>query len=174
MGHNYGIKITMNHPNKLDITKFEFPNAAGLAEEIENSTAYSPTVNVQELSIYAAEVQKLSKALVAVANQTWRIAGAVIDLDSNEPKSVLSTQEIKKVGNSLESIKETLGGLGLKIIDRFGESFNTGLPEQVVTEEPRDGISKEQIIRTIRPTIMWHQTMVQRGEIDIVVPIVKK
>ena len=174
MSHNHRTKITMKPPKKLDITKFEFPNAADLADKTQNSSACRPTIMRQEPSAYAAEVTMLSKALVAVANQTWRIAGAVIDPDSKEPKSELSTQEIKKVGNAFDSIKETLGELGLKIIDRFGEPFNTGLPEQVVTEEPREGISKEQIIRTIRPTIMWHQTMVQRGEIDIVVPIAKK
>jgi len=164
----------MNPPNKLGITKFEFPNAAGLAEEIENSTACNPTVGGQESNAYAIEVQKLSKALVAVANQSWRITVAIIDPDSQEPKSELSVQELKKIGNALESMNETLCSLGIKIIDRFGESFNAGLPEQVVTEEPRDGISKEQIIRTIRPTILWQQTMVQRGEIDIAVPTTKK
>jgi molecular chaperone GrpE (heat shock protein) len=116
----------------------------------------------------------LSKALIAVANQLWRITGAIIDPDSKEPKSELSAQELKKVGNALESIKETLGGLGLKIIDRLGNPFDAGFPETVVTEESQEGISKEQIIRTIRPTLMWHQTMVQRGEIDIAVPAVKK
>jgi molecular chaperone GrpE (heat shock protein) len=116
----------------------------------------------------------LQKSLITIANQMWRIASSIIDTESKEIKSELSAHEIKKVGNSLESIKETLGGVGLRVIDRLGESFNAGLPEQVVTEETQEGLSKEQIIRTIRPTIMWHQTMVQRGEIDVAVPAVKE
>ena len=164
----------MTPPNKLDITKFEFPDAAGFAEEIENSSTCCPTVSGQESNASAAAVQDLSKALISIANQAWRIGGAIIDPDTKDAKSELSAQEIKKVGNSLESIKETLGSLGIKIIDRLGEPFNAGLPEQVVTEESLEGISKEQIIRTIRPTLMWHQTMVQRGEIDIAVPAAKE
>lgn len=160
----------MKIPDKINLIAVEHPLASELAAELGKTLP--PEILVAQNK--SAEVTMLSKALVTVANQTWRIAGAVIDPDSKDLKNELSGQDIKKVGNAIESIKDTLSGLGIKIIDRFGEPFNTGLPEQVVTEESRDGISKEQIIRTIRPTIMWHQTMAQRGEIDIVVPIVKK
>lgn len=164
----------MDHPQKLDITKIDFPNAAGLVEEIQNSATPTTSEAGSELSAHAAEKQILTRALISVANQSWRIAGCAIDPESGESKGELSAQEIKKIGNALESMKETIEGLGIKIIDRLGQTFNAGLPEQVVTEETREGISKEQIVRTIRPTIMWHQTMVQRGEIDIAVPATKK
>ncbi|WP_395745398.1 hypothetical protein [Prosthecobacter sp.] len=113
------------------------------------------------------------KALIAIANQSWRIGGALIEVETNEPKSVLSPQEIKKLSKALETICEATQALGIRVIDRCNEDFHPGLPDQVVTEEPREGISKERVIRTIRPTIMWHQTLVQRGEIDIAVPTKK-
>ena len=47
----------------------------------------------------------------------------------------------------------------------------TSLPTQIHTT--MEGITKEQVIRTIRPTIMWNQTMMQRGQIDIAVPASK-
>lgn len=164
----------MDHSQKLDITKIDFPNAAGLVEEIQNSATPSTPEAGLESSSHAAEIQILTKALIAVANQSWRIAVCAIDPESGESKGELSAQEIKKIGNALESMKETIGSLGIKIIDRVGQAFNAGLPEEVVTEETREGISKEQIVSTIRPTIMWHQTMVQRGAIDIAVPISNK
>ncbi len=113
------------------------------------------------------------KALIEVANQSWRIDAALTDGDTKEPKAALSTQDIKKLSKALETICECTQGLGIRVIDRCNEDFHPGLPDQVVTEEPREAISKERIIRTIRPTIMWHQTMVQRGEIDIAVPVKK-
>jgi len=164
----------MKTPDKIDLSIVPHPSATQLANELLKALESEPNSRQEASSANSSEVAVLSKSLVAVANQAWRIASAIIDTDSNETKSELSAQEIKKVGNSLESIKETLGGLGIKIIDRLGEPFNAGLPEQVVTEEAQEGLSKEQIIRTIRPTIMWHQTMVQRGEIDVAVPAVKK
>lgn len=166
--------IPMKIPVILDLSIVPPPSLIQHTNDILKTLESEPSTRQEGSGATSAEVTVLSKALIAIANQAWRIAGAIIDQDAKEPKSELSVQEIKKVGNALESIKETLGGLGLKIIDRFGEPFNTGLPEQVVTEEQRDTISNDRIIRTIRPTLMWHQTMVQRGEIDIAVPVVKK
>jgi hypothetical protein len=164
----------MKLPDKIDLSIVPPPSTIELASDLLKNLDSESTTSQGVSENTSAEVAMFSKALVAVANQAWRIASAIIDSETKETKSDLSAQEIKKVGNALECIKEALGGIGIKIIDRLGEPFNAGLPEQVVTEESKEGISKEQIIRTIRPTLMWHQTMVQRGEIDIAVPAVKK
>jgi hypothetical protein len=112
--------------------------------------------------------------MILITNQLWRIETVVNDPENGEIKTDLSSQEMRKIANALEAIKQSIGELGIRIKDRCNEDFHPGLPDQVVTEEPREGISKERIIRTIRPTILWNQTMVQRGEIDIAVPILKK
>ncbi len=164
----------MKIPVILDLSIVPPPSVIQHTNDLIKTLESEPSARRDGSGVTSAEVTVLSKALIAVANQAWRIASAVTDPDAKEPKSELSAQEIKKVGNALESIRETLEGLGLKIIDRFGEPFNTGLPEQVVTEEQWETISNDRIIRTIRPTLMWHQTMVQRGEIDIAVAAVKK
>lgn len=164
----------MKTPDKIDLAKVPHPSAIQLANDLLKTLESEPNPQQEASGVTAAEVTVLQRSLITVANLIWRIASAIIDTESKEIKSELSAQEIKKVGNSLESIKETLGGLGIKIIDRLGEPFNAGLPDQVVTEEVQEGLSKEQIIRTIRPTIFWHQTLVQRGEIDVAVPPVKK
>lgn len=164
----------MKIPDSIDLSLVQPPSTIQLANDIVKNLSLDLNAGAEASGSQSSEVATLSKALIAIANQLWRITGAMIDPDLKEPKGELSPQELKKVGNSLESIKETLGGIGIKIIDRMGEPFNTGLPEQVVTEETRDSISNDRIIRTIRPTLMWHQIMVQRGEIDIAVPAVKK
>lgn len=164
----------MKPPEKIDLSIVSPPSVIQLSNDLLKTVESNSLGRKESSESTAAEVSELSKALIAVANQAWRIVNATIDSDSKEIKGELSVQEIKKVGNAVESIKETLGGLGIKIVDRLGQSFNAGLPEQVVTEEHQEGISKEQIIRTIRPTIMWQQTMVQRGEIDIAIPIARK
>ena len=167
----------MNIPHKIDLIKVELPTGAEFAEfakELGSAENLGPTKSDLNPDALAADVQRLSKALVAITNQSWRIANAVVDQDSKEGKEELSAREIKKMNKALEGMIETLEELGIKSIDRQGEPFNVGLPDQVISEEPRDGISKEQIVRTIRPTIMWNQTMVQRGEIDIAIPAVKK
>ena len=114
----------------------------------------------------------MQKALISLTNDWWRAEGLVMDPETGEVKETLTT-ELKRLGSALERMKETLAELGINAIDRTGEAFNPGLPDQVITEEPKVGISTEQITRTIKPTIIWQQTMVQRGEIEIAVPTTK-
>ena len=114
----------------------------------------------------------MQKALISLANEYWLAEILLMDSETGEPKETLTT-ELKRLGSALERMKGVLTELGIKIHDRTGETFNPGLPYQVVTEEPRVGISTEQVTRTIKPTIIWQQTTVQRGEIEIAVPITK-
>lgn len=164
----------MRPPDKLDLAIIQFPSPSELVTELGKTLSSDTPSDKESDGANSDSVTMLSKALVVIANQSWRISSAVLDTESKETKSELTAQDLKKIGNALEGMIEILASLGIKVVDRMGEQFNAGLPDQVVTEEPREGISKEQIIRTIRPTIMWHQTMVQRGEIDIAVPTVKK
>ena len=163
----------MKLPEKLDITISPLPSAVELANDLSGVFSSSQRSDRSADSASSTDII-LQKALVENANQVWRILTAVIDSESKEIKVLISPQEIKKVANAIEKFIATFDSLGIRIIDRLGESFNAGLPDQVVTEEPREGLTKEQIIRTIRPTIMWNQTMVQRGEIDIAVPSIKE
>jgi hypothetical protein len=163
----------MKLPAKLDITLITLPSAVELANDI-SEVFYSNQKSDRFADTASSTEIVLQKAMVENANQVWRILTAVIDPESGEIKEQISPQEIKKVANAIEKLIATFDSLGIRIIDRLGESFNAGLPDQVVTEEPREGLTREQIIRTIRPTIMWNQTMVQRGEIDIAVPSIKE
>lgn len=124
--------------------------------------------------VAAAASSEESKALLQITGQLWRQGAIVIDSESGEPKNELSSQDIRKLSHALETMREVIQSLGIRVIDRCNEDFHPGLPDTVVTEETHEGISKERIIRTIRPTIMWGQTMVQRGEIDIAVPVARK
>jgi hypothetical protein len=162
----------MKIPHELSLPQVSMPETHQLAKDLlEASSGSGGTKRADQGNV--ADLQACMKAMIEVANQSWRIDSAIIDGDTKEPKAVLSPQDIKKVSKALDTIWESIRGLDLRVIDRCNEDFHPGLPDQVVTEEPREGISKERVIRTIRPTIMWHQTMVQRGEIDIAVPTKK-
>jgi hypothetical protein len=165
----------MKTPDQLRPAAPAFPSVTDLVNEIVRAVVPASAQITETTGRNGMEeLAALSSALIAVANQTWRIGAAAFDAESKEPKAEFSAQDIRKICNAFEALKATTEAIGIKIVDRLNEPFNPGLPDQVVTEEPREGISKEQIIRTIRPTILWHQTMVQRGEIDIAVPAAKK
>lgn len=162
----------MKVPHELSLPQVSMPDPHQLANDLLGVTAVSASTQRKDQGD-VPDVQACMKALIEVANQSWRIDAALIDADTGEPKAALSPQDIKKLSKALETICDCTRDLGIRVVDRCNEDFHPGLPDEVVTEEPREGISKERIIRTIRPTIMWNQTMVQRGEIDIAVPINK-
>jgi hypothetical protein len=163
----------MKLPKELSIPQIEPPSVAELLTQtaLQSTHPNTPAEASQRLE---NEIGLMSKTMILITNQLWRIETVVNDPENGEIKTDLSSQEMRKIANALEAIKQSIGELGIRIKDRCNEDFHPGLPDQVVTEEPREGISKERIIRTIRPTILWNQTMVQRGEIDIAVPILKK
>jgi len=163
----------MKVPDQLSIPQVPTPDPRQFANELVETAVAASNSNGKGSTSDLNE-QGLMKALIVIANQSWRIGGALIDVETTEPKANLSSQDIRKLSNAFDTICECIQGIGIKVIDRTGEAFDSGLPDQVVTEEPQEAISKERIIRTIRPTIMWNQTMVQRGEIDIAVPASKK
>lgn len=132
-----------------------------------------PSSEVRGDPIVPVKMEELPKALLFLAGQIWRLATAVVDSETNEVKTTLSTGEARKLGSAIEAMQQSIKDLGIRVIDRCGEDFHPGLPDQVITEEPREGITRDRVIRTIRPTILWNQTMVQRGEIDIAVPAAK-
>ena len=163
----------MKIPKELQVPYIPLPSAAEIMSQADSVLSGTPPTASFDQSSGLGDVSALSKALIAVAGQAWRQETALTDPELGEPKLELSTQEIRKLANALDAIKQAIEELGIRVKDRCNEDFHAGLPDQVITEEPREGISKERIIRTIRPTIFWHQTMVQRGEIDIAVPISK-
>jgi hypothetical protein len=156
----------MKIPDELAIKPQDFPSAGHDLTSIE-AKGLDPNSSV---SPDADEILALRKTLIGAANQAWRMGLALLDSDTQEPKAELTSQDLRRLNQAHETLREALTGLELRIFDRCGEDFHPGLPEQVVTEEAQEGISRDRIIRTIRPTIMWHQTMVQRGEIDIAFP----
>jgi hypothetical protein len=160
----------MKIPQEIDLQKLPLPDVEELANELLKQNLgrdeFAKVVHVSSTQI------AMQKALISLANEYWLAEILVMDSETGEPKETLTT-ELKRLGSALERMKGVLTELGIKIHDRTGETFNPGLPYQVVTEEPRVGISTEQVTRTIKPTIIWQQTTVQRGEIEIAVPITK-
>ena len=164
----------MKLPKKIDLSSIPTPSVSQLANEIIKTIEPEAAGSEGGGDPRSEEVNALSKALIMIANQSWRISNAVVDPDSKEPKEKLEPQEIKKMNNALEVTELTLKKLGIDLKDRLGEPFDVGLPYEVMTELPQDGISKERVINTIEPTIFWNRTMVQRGKIEIAVPTDKK
>jgi hypothetical protein len=104
------------------------------------------------------------KGMADIATNTWKAKSKMIDASGQ----VLD--EMKRVYRHIESVLETLHEVGLEVKDHTGDDFDYGLPLKVITTQPTQGVTRERVIETIKPTIYWQKQIVQMGEVVIATP----
>lgn len=104
-------------------------------------------------------------SMADIATNTWKAKSKMMDGSSGEVRD-----EMKRVFRHIESIFESFQEMGLEIKDHTGDAFDYGLPLKVVTTQPTQGITKESVLETIKPTIYWQKQIIQMGEVVIATP----
>ncbi|MEY2484269.1 MAG: hypothetical protein QOK24_2797, partial [Verrucomicrobiota bacterium] len=92
------------------------------------------------------------KGIAEIATNVWKAKAKMVDSSSGEVRD-----EMKRVYRHIESILESLHEMGLEVKDHTGDAFDYGLPLKVVATQPTQGIIRESVIETIKPTIYWQQ-----------------
>jgi hypothetical protein len=166
----------MKIPDQFGIPKPDFPDSRNLANDLlkalsEMEKATSPKVSSAKTEEVLPAVY--AKAIIAMATNIWRIRSRIVDPLTSESKEEVSKDDVKKIARYVEAIYASITSLGIEIKDRTGESFDYGLPEKVVTANPQEGLTKERIIETMRPTIYWNNQIAQQGEVVIATPLPK-
>lgn len=158
----------MKIPNNLNIEPIPPPRTAEFAHEIAKRVQEALQVSTSGVATISDDVVT---ALITSATNIWRIKSRITNPETYETKQKISQDDLKKLSRYVESIVESLAGIGIEIKDRTGEPFDYGLPEKVIAAEPQAGISRELVRETIRPTIYWGNQIVQQGEVVIATPI---
>jgi hypothetical protein len=78
--------------------------------------------------------------------------------------------ERKRLERNFESILSGLESFGVRVKDHTGEAYDYGQALKVVAAQPQDGIAREVVTETIRPTVYWRGHIIQRGEVVIATP----
>lgn len=109
---------------------------------------------------------EIVKALVGVATNTWKARRRLVDPVSGEVP-----EEVKRVYADIERIQRSLEDLGVTIEDHTHQPFDYGLPWKVIATKATAGIEKEIVTETLRPTIRWHDQIIQHAEVEIATPL---
>ena len=91
-----------------------------------------------------------------------------------DPVSGEVGEEMRRVHADVERIQRCLTELGVVIEDHTNQAFDYGLPWKVVATKPTAGIDKEIVTETLRPTIRWHDQIIQHAEVEIATPLTKQ
>lgn len=105
------------------------------------------------------------KTMADIATHVWKAKTKMLDNGSGEVR-----EGMERVYRHAEKVLESFQAIGLEVKDHTGDAFDYGLALKVVTTQPIQGLTKETIIETVKPTIYWQNQIIQMGEVVIETP----
>jgi len=103
--------------------------------------------------------------LVTLATGLWRLRQKMLQPGTDRP-----LDEMRKPFRHLQSAWNALGEVGLETQDHTGAKFDAGQSLKVLTYQPTKGLTCEQVVDTIKPTVYLHGRVVQMGEVVVGTP----
>lgn len=97
----------------------------------------------------------------------WRLRQKMVQPGTAEP-----LDEMRRAFRHLESTWNVLIQAGVEIQDHTGEDVPEGgvYALRAIAYEPTPGLSREQVIETIKPSIYFNKQLIQMGEVVIGTP----
>lgn len=142
-----------------------FPSILGGIERGDNASE-EHSVNPMQRGIIRLDREKVIHALIAVASNAWKAKSRLSRADSQ------MSSDVERLARHVNAIIEALESMGLEIKEHTGEPFDYGQSLKVAASQAKEGISREVVSETIRPTIYLNGVMIQQGEVVIDVPMV--
>ena len=95
----------------------------------------------------------------------WKLRQKLLDPDTREPK-----EDLRHLARHVEVIWEWLVDLGLEIQDHTGNPFDSGQSLEVLAFQPAEGITREVVVETVRPTIYFRGRRLLMGQVIVGTP----
>jgi len=111
------------------------------------------------------EIENLLKLLGDLATGIWRTRQKMLQPGTDKP-----SEELRRAYRPLEATYDILIQSGVEIIDRTNKPFIEGTQGKILAVEPTDGIERDVVLETIKPTIIYHNRLLQTGELIIGTP----
>ena len=111
------------------------------------------------------ELNAVLTPLKDVATNTWRVTRRMVDPESGEPY-----EEMQKLFRFVEGITKGLNDAGIRIVDYANQPYDSGMALKVLGFETTPGLTRDEVIETMRPSIFWNDLMLQMGEVVVGVP----
>jgi hypothetical protein len=123
-----------------------------------------PKTFVEKVEVPKSFIQALS----VIATNAWRARNKMVNTENGEAK-----EEMKRVYRHVEAVFDALSQIGIEIRDMQGHPYDSGMALKVISFEPVPGLFKEEIMETIKPTILWQNQLIQIGEVIVGTPKTK-
>ena len=135
---------------------------AGPAGEPPQMDATDGQSSIQAIPIDGAQFVSF---LADVATNAWK---GQMRLRTLPGEDLLSDR--RRLERNFEAILSSLESFGVLVKDHTGEAYDYGQALKVVASQPQNGLTREVVTETIRPTVYWRENIIQRGEVVIATP----
>ena len=80
------------------------------------------------------------------------------------------SKPLQKLSRDVERTWDALTQSGIEIKDHTGGDYDGGMALRVITSQPVNGLTRRQIIETLKPTIYYKNRIIQMGEVVVGIP----
>jgi len=107
------------------------------------------------------------KTLSELGTYLWRIKERMVDRETGQP-----SEPNRRTFRHVQSAWDLLAENGIRILDHTDDIVPEGgiYSLKAIAYEPRDGLLRETVVETIKPTIYFQDRMIQMGEVIIGTP----
>ena len=123
----------------------------------------------QAVNQYKEVFQKQMNLLANVCTGLWRIRQNFSQIPEGE-----MPDKVRRSKRHLEAIMDSLSQAGFLINDHLRETYDTGMLLKVAAYEPTEGIQRDTVIETIKPSVYWEDETIQVGEVIVGTPVTNK
>lgn len=154
-----GMRQQLRYPKHFRIAAPKWPD---LSESLEGLVGLLRP-NTSALMTKSKQEEELLDMAVDVGTLVWRIQQR-LNAASELPA------ELRRVSRDLESTWDALTQKGIEIKDHTGQDYDSGMALRVVAAQPVAGLTRQQIVETLKPTIYHRDRIIQRGDVILGVP----
>jgi hypothetical protein len=103
--------------------------------------------------------------LAKLSTGLWRPKQNMVKPGTDEP-----LDEMRRAWRHFASLWDLLAENEIEIRDHTGSPYQAGMVVGVVAFQPTEGVTQEQIVETIRPTVYYKKQILQVGEVIVASP----
>jgi len=110
------------------------------------------------------EKESLLDMFKDIGTLVWRLERRFDNKEGELPR------DLRRATRDLESMRDSLEQRGFEIKDHTGQDYDGGMLVKVITSQPVASLTHPQIIETLKPTIYYHEKIIQMGDVIVGVP----
>lgn len=148
----------LKYPKAFRIKNYPWPS---MADIIKTCAQGKGNVDSDE-----AHLGRMGHFITDMATNLWRLKQKMLRPGTNDP-----LDEMKRAYRHFESAWDALISAGIEVHDHTGIAYDTGLSLKVVAFQPTEGLKRETVLETIKPTIYFQGKQIQMGAVVVGRPL---